>query len=254
MELIADNKTIVEEIFKLTSISQFIETIFVEDSIGKIDYHTTVKLGDKLTSISKVISYNLKSSKLTIRPCKTLQGKVMITDLVKNKTIFTGTTNCELINKHINNIFAIEFSTLGEVLTEKFPFYKQSIIKKVFNRNTEKKLYDKILKLSQNKTWVILPENLLYVLENEKEFMKSKNNEKNSLFLAGNLGNTSVYTNPEELTNIYFGNYDSITLILNKNLKIEDLKPYHEHYFQTTKITVDYEFIQNEEIICLEVA
>jgi len=253
MELVVNNPSIIEEITNLTTIDQFVETIFVEDNKGLIEMQQTIKIDDKLHNISKIINYDLKSTKITIKCCKLIKGKVSISDICYENTIIKGNSNCELLNRHINNIFAFEFSNFEKLNTTQFKFFKQGFFKKIFNKNTETDLLNEIEKLSKNRSWILLPEVFISILENSKNFEKSDEVIQKLIYCIGKFNDTKVYVNSQEYSKIYFGNYDSLTLILNKNLAISENKSAQESFQDTNKITVEYEFIQNSEIDCLEV-
>jgi hypothetical protein len=254
MELVDNKTSLLEEITALTSLDQFIETIFVDEKNGVLEIDQTIKVGDELINSSKKIDYNLKSTRLTIKSCKILEGKVMISDISKHNSIYKGNSNCELINKNINSIFSVEFSELKKLKNENFPFFKQSIIKKIFNPNTKSKLINKINSISKDKGWVLIPESLVSIVCESENFESYANITKHLIYSIGKLNGCSVYVNSDENSKIYFGNYDSITLLIDKSMKVENVKSTQDLFQDTKRITIYYQFIQNEEISCLNIA
>lgn len=255
MELVEDKTLIFEEITKLTSLNEFIETIFVEDPKGTLKLSKTLCKEGKIVNISKDIYYKLKSTRLTIKSCNLFEGKIMISDLVKeDNTIGIGKSKCECITKNVGNMFSLEFSNFQNLKIQTFNLFKQNILKKIFNPNTEEKLLKKIIEMSNGKSWVLIPENLTYLFDSVENFKKMERIQKKLIFPIGKLNETIVYVNSEEIAKVYFGNYDSITLILGKELKVEKLKSIKDNFQDVTRITIDYEFFQNEEISCLQIS
>jgi len=96
-----------------------------------------------------------------------------------------------------------------------------------------------------------------------KEFFNLKKLEKHELsffkqpflkkiFLFGKYKDLNVWVNPDQKAQtIYFGKYDSLTLIINKNLKINDLKCFNDTYQLNKSISVEYLFIENLPISSL---
>jgi hypothetical protein len=255
MELVKDKTSFVEEITKLTSLNEFIETIFVDEPKGTLSFSKTIATENGIKNLNKEIDYKLKSTRLTIKSCKLFDGKIMISDLIKeDNTIGIGKSKCECITKNVGNMFSLEFSNFTDLNIQTFNLFKQNIIKKVFNPNTEEKLYKKIVGMSEGKSWILIPENLTYLFESRENFTKMDRIQRKLIFPIGKLGETIIYVNSEEVLKVYFGNYDSITLILGKELKIENIKSIQEHYQDVTRITIDYQFIQNEQISCLQIS
>lgn len=255
MELVQDKTSFIEEITRLTSLNEFIETIFVDFPTGHLNLSKTITTDTGILNANKEINYRLKSTRLTIKSCKLIEGKIMISDLVKeDNTILLGKSKCECITKNIGNLFSIEFGMFDDIELSKFNLFNQNIFKKFFNRNTEEKLFAKIIDMSKGKSWILLPEKLINIFENKSEFIKSDLIVRKLIYPIGKIGDTTVYVNTGENSNIYFGNYDSLTLILSKELKVENIKSMQEHYQDVTRITIEYQFLQNERISCLEVS
>jgi len=253
MELVANNPIVVEELTPLTTLSQFVETIFVEDNSGLIELNKTVKISDEIHNITTQINYNLKTTRLKIKSCKLLKGKVMISDLAGDQTILKGDSNCELLCKNVNGIFAVEFDNFDNVKIERFNLYKQNFFKKIFYPNTESELMTKILELSIGKSWILLPEIFSDLINESEDFIRYDNYVKNFIYSIGRLGECIVYINSQETSHIYFGNYESVTIIINKNMEVVDVRSSQDPFQDSKKINISYEFIQNDQITRLEV-
>ena len=62
----------------------------------------------------------------------------------------------------------------------------------------------------------------------------------------GKLGEINVYLNEDENDSIiYFANYDSITVVINNNIKIDSKPTVSKIYSEGKTVSVEYLFIEN---------
>ena len=251
MDSIVDNQSFVEQVTTLSSLDQIIETILVDDKIGTIEIFKTIKDVDSVRNITDKIEYKLKSTRLIIKSDDSFNKNIIISD-IDSETIRNNKSLCDCVARNTNNIFAKEFGKLKNTVNHKINYFNQGLLKKVFNQTTKKYLVEKIQQLSNGHSWLIIPKKLVDFFV---EIGVSKLNKNGSLiYNLGKFENLNVYVNPDQIdSKIYFGNYESLTLIINKNLETKEIKTNSTTYTKGISMEVNYLLIENSPITVLEV-
>jgi hypothetical protein len=233
---------LINKISDLTVIDQLVETIYVDKSIGQIDIQKTVKENDTLINFSEKIDFKLKSHRIIIKNSN--GNNIVISDAPKSKTILCDISICKCISSDIDQIFISEIKSFRNTQKYTYNFYNQNILKKIINPNKKSDLIDKILSTGLDCSWVIIPEFIFNILKTSRLFTGNNLKSESSIYNAGCIGNLSVYVNPEENESmLYFGNYDSVCILINRDIKEESIKKL-SFYKSGKVISVDYLFLE----------
>jgi len=245
---------IIEKISTLTVAHQLVSTIFVDQSIGDIEIDRTHKVGNRVTHIKEVLHYKLSPHRFIIKNCKHSECNLIISDIPTFKTIEMNKCICETASYGFNQAFIMELRNSKNIIREKIDFFNQGFFRKIFNRVTESGLCSKILECSSGCSWMIVPDFIFEIFKKNDLFEEI---ECKSDFLfrnVGRMGGINVYLNTTELDPIiYFGNYDSITIILNKNIGISSARSMKPDMESDRIISVDYQFVENGLLKMLEI-
>ena len=252
MDSVVVKETLIEQINNLSSLSSIIETILVDDSVGNFDFTKTVKKDDKIVNISEKIFYKLKSTRLLIKSDKEFQNNIIISD-IDDQIITNNRPLCECVARNTNIIFAKEFNRLKLTEQHKLKYWNNNFLEKLFNFNRDKKLQNTISTLSKGFSWIMVPKSLTSFFEKNENFEKNNIECENLIHLFGKLDTLNVFLNPDQKeSKIYFGNFESLILIINKNLELKDVKTISNTFTNSTSMTVQYTIIENTPIRSLE--
>ena len=252
MDTLNDNPTLVNQITNLSSLNQIIETIIVDENIGSIKINKTIKDSNSIKSIDEEISFNLKSTKLIIKSDDQLINNIVIFEIDKD-TIINNKPICECISKNTNNIISREFNKLLNIHKQTINFSNRGFFKKLFYPNDYKSIFKKIKECSVGNSWMIIPKTLTKIFEKNPLFIETEFDCEFIIHRMGLLEDISVFINPDQKENcIYFGNYESLTLIINKNLTIKEIKTNSTTYTSAISMEVNYLLIENTPITVLE--
>lgn len=250
MELIANNLSLIENIKKLTFLNQLVETIVVDDTVGLVDVDKFSKESDVVIHTQEKINYKLKSTRLIIKSNR--DNNIIISD-IDIKTITKNSPICDCISRNTNLIFSKEFENFKNTIKYSIDYFNQGFFKKIFIPTNIKDILRKVEEIGKIYSWIIIPKNLEFIFadykipEFEDEGCKMINN-------WGMFNNLAIYMNPDQSNKtIYFGRYDSLTLIINKNLKIEEIKTFSDIYTDSKKLSVEYLFIEGTPISSLTI-
>ena len=253
MDSLVDNQSFIEQVTTLSSLDQIIETILVDDKIGTIEIFKTIKDVDSVRNITDKIEYKLKSTRLIIKSDDSFNKNIIISD-IDSETIRNNKPLRDCVARNTNNIFAKEFGKLKNTINHKIIYFNQGFLRKIFNQTTKQDLFEKIQLLGNGHSWLIIPKKLVDFFV---EVVISQPNQTESCPLIYNLGkfdNLNVYVNPNQLdSKIYFGNYESLTLIVDKNIDTKEIKTNSTTYTKGVSIEVNYLLIENSPITVLEV-
>jgi len=253
MDTLIGNPTFVEQVTNLSSLNQIIETIIVDNNIGSIRINKTVKDSDMIRNINEEINYNLKSTRLIIKYDEQLMNSIVISD-IDQQTIINDKSLCECVARNTNNILSKELSKLKKVNLHKLNYFNQNFFKKVFSPTSQDKLFKQISDCSKGYSWMIIPSSLKDLFTNNKNFIKSDMGVKPIIHFIGCLDEVNVFLNPNQKeSKIYFGNYESLTLIVNKNLSINEVKTNSTTYTKGISMEVNYLLIENSPLTVLEI-
>jgi hypothetical protein len=236
---------LIQKISHLSVINQIVETIYVDETVGQIEVSKTIKENDIVRNVSEFIDYKLKPHRLIIKNHRQHNSTVIISDLPKSKTIIDNKPVCHCLSVNINNIFISELKSFKNIQRSSYRFFNQKFFAKLFKKNTENDLVEQILTLGRNCSWAILPRFIFDVIRDSEWFDATNMISESIIFNAGKLDDLNIYVNPDEDESmIYFGNYDSITIVINKNIKEDELKSGSFHK-DGKSIVVEYLFIEN---------
>jgi len=253
MDIIVDNITFIEQVANLYSLNQIIETILVDENQGSINIHKTVKSGGSVKIINEDINYKLESTRLIIKSDSEFTQNIVISD-IDIQTIMNNKSLCECIARNTNNIFGKEFSKFKDTINHRINYFNQGFLQKIFNKTKNEEVISKIEELSRGNSWMIIPQKFVEIFKGSSKFKENKVENPSLIYNFGYIGDHQIYLNPNQKeSKIYFGNYDSITLLVNRNLSTEDLKTNSSTYTQSTNMEVNYLFIQNRPLSILEI-
>ena len=253
MDTIVDNITFIEQVTNLYSLNQIIETILVDENQGSINVQKTVKLGDSVKVINEDINYKLESTRLIIKSDSEFTQNIVISD-IDIETIMNNKSLCDCIARNTNNIFAKEFSKFKDTINQTINYFNQGFLQKIFNKTKNEQVVSKIEEIAKGNSWMIIPQKFVEIFRSSSKFQENKVENPSLIYNFGNIGDYQIYLNPNQReSKIYFGNYDSITLLVNRNLSTEDLKTNSSTYTQSMNMGVNYLFIQNRPLSVLEI-
>lgn len=242
---------LLQKVCNLTVINQLVETHYVEKSVGQIEVSKTIKEKDLVRNIVEKIDYKLKQHRLIIKKHK--HSSIIISDLPSSKTISSDRSTCECVSSDINNIFINELRSFKNIQNFEFDFFKQKFFKRIFNPNTDDKLIDKIIEVGKDCSWMIVPVFIYDIIRDSEWFSESIIKQDSLIFNVGKLSDIQVYINPDEFESaIYFGNYDSTSILINKNIGEEESK-ICSLYKEEKYIVVEYLFLETGKTKVLRV-
>ena len=203
--------------------------------------------------ITESLDYKLKSHRILIKSNNKHGGSIIISDLPNTPTISSNKSICHCISSDINNIFISEIKSFKNTQKFKYSFFKQNLFKKLFNKNTEKNLIDYILDIGKDCSWIIVPFFIFDIIKKYELFDSNSSGSESLIYNAGKLSNINVYVNVDRDESIvYFGNYDSVSIIINKNIK-EDIIKSTSIYKRGKSIIVDYLFVETGVVKYLDI-
>lgn len=245
---------IIEKISTLTVAHQLVNTIFVDQPIGDIEIDQTRKVGNRIDHDKQILHYRLSPHRFIIKNCKHSECNLIISDIPTFKTIEMNKCICETASYGFNQAFIMELRNSKNIVKDKINFFNQGFFRKMFKKTTESGLMSKISEYSSECSWMIVPDFIFEMFEKSDLFEEM---ECKSDFLFRNVGRmngVNVYLNTTELDPvIYFGNYDSITIIINKNIGISSARSMKPDMESDRIISVDYQFLENGLLKMLEI-
>jgi len=238
-------KFLVKRISKLSIFDQFAQTLFVDHTNGLLEVEKSYRESNILKFVRTEIAYQLKNHRIISKNLKS--NNIIISDLTECSTITVDKSICRSVSSNLNKLFIRELESFQDVERHKFNLYSQNIFKKYFFPNTDKKLIDKVIELGDSMSWVIIPYKLLNTFYNSDQIELHKEEGHKIIFRLGDVGNLHIFVNPDEKSGkIYFGNFDSIIIVANKELKITPIE-------NETTYDFEYLFIEEGPIKILEV-
>jgi len=252
MILVENKHDILKRLKDLTIINQLVDTHFVENKNGEIEVSKVVKEYDSVRTISEVIKYKLKSHRIQHK--KNKEGlDIIISDLACGQTINKDEKICQCISKNINQIFISELKSFKQTQKYSFNYFSQNWFQKLLFKKTESNLIDFIIKVGENTSWMIVPEFILDLIRDSEWFVENQVEATSIINKVGKLSNIDIFVNPNQIESfVYYGNYDSIMLIIDKNIEEKQVK---STGFETESksYTVNYLFIETGQTKILEV-
>jgi len=220
---------------EMTIFDQLIETIYVSEDKGILLTSNIYKYGDSVKTIEEKIPFNLKTYRLMVHKNSDNES-IYISDGVKCDTLKKDKDPCVCISKDINMIFINEMNNFKNIKRSEYTYFKTNIIEKIFSKKTPNQLLGKITEVGKGCSWVIIPKKIFNVIINLPEVKGILSSSNSIINKCGKVLDLVIYLNPNESENIcYFGNYDSISVLINKKLEVDS---------EPTKINIKYQFIE----------
>lgn len=245
VEVVYDQKKMITKrlIDSVNSLGQMVNTIVVESSNGVIRSIKTIKDKNTVRNIEDNIEYSLKRHRVQT---KSINSKLMtISDMPGEDTVCTGENVYDCLCYDIVDMFISELKDICKIKHSKFNYFNRNKIYNLFFKSDPNKLVDRIISFSGNSSWIIVPGFIFDIIKKSDRFCEYP--KTNSVIKClGKLGEISVYLNPSNKEGtIYFGNYDSLTIIINKNIGFS-LDEFSQN--KNGSIIVDYLFLQNGDV------
>lgn len=235
---------LLNEINCLSVVNQLVETIWVDSPSGEIETCRISKENGLVRSIVEKVKYNLKSFNLFIKSGHEMHD-IIISDVPSSRTITKNQSVDRKASDNINSIFINELDKFKNTQNIEFPFFRKGLLPKIMGWNRKSKLIEKITDCSKGCSWMIVSNDIFEILESTEKFEKIKNTSRTIFKSVGKMGDTNVYLNPSEERNvIYFGNYDSITLVINRNIHEQECR-WHFSEYDTKLVIVEYLVYEN---------
>ena len=245
MEATTKEYRILEKISLLSVINQIAKTIFVDKPEGEIEIDSVEKQESAIISISERIKYKLKPYRMIVKGSFD-KSNIIISDSPTGNTISQNRCICESASCDINNIFISELKDFKNIQKFKFNYFNRNFFQKLLNRNSKKDLLKNILEISENCSWMIIPEFLSDIIEKSELFERNHTKSESIIYKFGKLSEVNVFINPDEKeANIYFGNYESLTILIDKNIKIDEIKSISNVYKIGQSVVIGYLFIED---------
>ena len=244
--MITKQKNILEHISSLTVINQLVETIYVNSSSGEIEVSKTVKEDDAFKHTSEKIRYKLKSHRFIVKCHKVDQSTIVISDRSsRNHNTISNKPVHKCMSTDINGIFISELESFKNLQKFNYNFFKRNMLMKLMSPKRDHHLIDHIIEIGSDCSWTIVPIFIFDIIKDSELFESSNIESESLIYNAGKIEGINIYVNPEEERSIiYFGNYDSITIIINRNIKEEDIKT--TSFLKEGKIMyIDYTFLES---------
>lgn len=166
---------------QIDSIAKYFETILVETSKGKLETTEVVREKRGYKNINKINDYNLKNC---------------------NHSLFFEI--CQ------------DLKSFENVDVKDVKYLKLNLFQKIFFKNKEKKLIEQVNKMLNESSWLIIPSFLIETFSKYNNFVVNLTQEDK--ILVGSYGQINILLNPNiGSKEIYFGNYNSFKVIVNKN-------------------------------------
>ncbi len=211
---------------------------------------------ENMSIVNNMVNVFLLSSKIdkkilnehTLTFKKTLNGNIIISsDVGCEKTIFNNIKIYDCVSLRINSEF---INMLSEFSRELKIGYVDRFYKFISKFSCKKCILRLIFKYSSNKDWVLIGDNNdIYDLISkcksfEHSFIESDSNIKNIGSVIINGRKIIVYQSSNISNRIYFGKYDDVSIMISKDIKLEQIK--NKHIF---KLTLYYKYIRSNKLI-----
>jgi hypothetical protein len=166
---------------------------------------------------------------------------------MENSTISINKSVCKCVSSDLNKLFIQELNRFSDVESFEFNLFSQNILQKMLFPNTKSDLIEKFIKVSNGMSWSIIPYNLLHIFYNSEKLILNKEDDDKIIFHLGSIEGCEIFVNPDdESGKIYFGNYDSILILANKNMTIyENIQGMNYHF--------EYLFLEQGRIKSLQI-
>lgn len=243
-------KGLIDRIKKLSLIDELVATTFISGNEGSIKLRQTKDISGIKTS--KTIDYSLDLKKTQIIYKDSEKYSLIITDETGGDTILLDKKICEYVSERLNRQF-LEHLSQNRVNTCKWSYCKKSSLTRALLRRNPKTLMKKIIETGVKWDWVIMHNHIFTKIKDSTFFFDEPGNDCCGIihrgFIKMDKFSIKVYTSNEiEMGKIYYGNKNSVHLLLKKKFDIKKL-PKDSGSFS---IGVDYSFVSTGEVSSLE--
>jgi hypothetical protein len=243
---------LIPRLAELTVMNQLVTTVFVDSNPAIVNYIEIQKEGTLIKRVSKSKQYKLKKHQVILKIDK--KNLMIISDEITPETIKDNVTLLECLSMRINRNFMDIIGDMDKIETKKWSFFNRNFISKLFIKRTKNQLIHKILEFGSDSNYIIVPSSVAKIITKSNFF---ESNGQNCNSLIKNIGNLridslclGVYMDSQLVENkVYFARYNSVLLVLNKNLEVKEVRSVADK--KTITVSVDYEFIQQDVIKCL---
>jgi len=244
-------KELMPRLSSLSVMNQLVQTIYVDSNPAQIEYIEVNKSESGESQAIKVSKQvKLKKHKLIVKSMGDLM--MIISDEVNSPTITGNKLVCECISQRLNHDFLDTITS--DLKVENWTFFNQGIIRRLFHKRRNLDLINKIFQTAFDSNWIIISNSTYSILSKSTLFKENSNKSDSIIKNVGQLNldqlSINVYLNTELVDDvIYFGRYDSVSIVVNKNLIVNELKSTRDR--KTISVEVEYQFIVNRPIKCL---
>lgn len=246
--------SLLNEVSNLSVMNQLVQTIFVDSNIANIEQVIVEKADGLIKNTKFNKEVKLKKHKIILKIDN--DNVLVISDEINiSKTL----NNCSLsssISSRIDRDFISKMNSLSNLEVEKWKYFNRNIIMSILNKRTKNDLVNKIIEIGYNFNWIIISKNIFDILKTSNYFHINKDNSQ----LISNVGNIRMDNSnfnvylcnciPDNI--IYFGKNDSVSIVMNKNINIEESRSSTKDK-KTILIDIEYEFINNGLIKILNI-
>jgi hypothetical protein len=244
-QTLTSDETLESKISKMTIFDQFAQTIFVEHNHGMIEVESSYRESNTIKFIRTEISYNLKNHRVISKHLH--KNSILISDLMDGSTISVDKSICKCVSGDLNKLFIQELNRFQKTEEHTFNLFKQNFFQKLWRPNTEIDLINKFIEISQGMSWAIIPYNLSNIFYKSDKLNLSKEDNQKLIYHLGEMEHIHLYVNPDDVSGkIFFGNFDSMIILANKNMNIYE-SPQGMNY------NFEYLFIEQSPIKSLQV-
>lgn len=217
--------------------SLLIDSHFVYTNPAKIESVEVIKVNSEIKKIKSAKIYELKSHRIIVKQNNEKEN-IIISDEMDTNTIISNKCIKTVISDNINSCFIKSLKSSNIVKSVKY--FNRGFLKKIFNKRD----YDIIISEIIHHSWIFTSKKIAEELSKSGRFIPI-GEKKNGFLWFGNIDNTPIYvSNSIDYNEIYAGNLNSISAIINKNAEIETFNS-GNFYEEGLKITIEYLFINN---------
>ena len=244
-------KGLIERVKKLSLIDEIIRTTFVDIHTQTTEIKITKKIFGIETTYTISVNPEFKSARLIYKD--TGINNLIITDELNYDTLLPNKKLCEYISQRINREFLEYLSHKAGNDTIRWKWaYRSALTRLLLGRNRDT-LVKKIIEVGSKWDWVIVPLQIIGDISSSKYFIPESGNDCCGVTHVGwiKLDNFSikVYTGyPKDDRKIYFGNIDSINLILRDKIRVKRIKGDTGSF----SVELDYSFMSSGPVSIIE--
>jgi hypothetical protein len=176
---------------ELNSLGQLMNLVLVPSNTGKIQSSSTTKEKNNYKIVDDSLSYKLNIHKISI-----LSEDIILPF----------------------EEFILDLKNFKSLEKDNFNFFKQNFLQRLFFKKKNMDLINKINSYKEKYSWIIVPEKVLTILQKSECFTENTFKDEHKSRCIGKMDTYNVYKNPDNNSeSIFFGNFQTSTLLVNKN-------------------------------------